>query len=278
MSYDDMVATHYSADKGEGLGQAILDALTADGVDIDNLTLKDLAPIDAFHVGGWEATERMGQALGLAMGMKIADLGSGLGGTARQLAATHDCQVSGVDLTGEYCRVASMLAERLGLADRVSFHEANALDTPFPDAGFDAGYTQHAAMNIPDKAGLYAEAARILKPGAAFCVYDIAKGPGGPVIFPAPWARDPAASFLATMDEMVEALGGAGFTIESTRDHSEQARAIFRQRIAAMDSKGPPRLGFHLMLGPIHREMTRNQMRNFQEDRVALVEIVCRKA
>jgi ubiquinone/menaquinone biosynthesis C-methylase UbiE len=272
-----MVAAHYSADKGEGLGQAILDALTADGADIDNLTLKDLAPIDAFHIGGWEATERMARALGLAAGMKIADLGSGLGGTARQLAVTLGCHVSGVDLTGEYCRVATMLAGRLGLLDRVSFHEANALDTPFPDAGFDAGYTQHAAMNIADKAGLYAEAARILKPGAAFCIYDIAKGPGGPVIFPAPWARDPAASFLATMDELLEALRGAGFTIENARDHSEEARDIYRQRVAAMEGKEPPRLGFHIMLGPVYREMTRNQMRNFNEDRVALVEIVCRK-
>ena len=86
MSYDDMVATHYSTDKGEGLGQAILDALTADGVDIDNLTLMDIAPVDAFHVGGWEATERMGQALDLAGGMKIVDLGSGLGGTASATA------------------------------------------------------------------------------------------------------------------------------------------------------------------------------------------------
>ncbi|MEN8197681.1 MAG: methyltransferase domain-containing protein, partial [Pseudomonadota bacterium] len=235
MSFDDTVATHYSADKGEGLGQSILEALAADGKDIDNLTLEDLAPIDAFHIGGWEATERMGRALGLVDGMKVVDLGSGLGGTARQLAATHGCHISGVDLTGEYCRTATMLAERLGLADKVAFHQANALDTPFPEAGFDAGYTQHAAMNIPDKAGLYAEAARILKPGAAFCVYDIAKGPGDSVIYPTPWARDPATSFLATMDEMQQALKGAGFTVEISRDHSEEARANFRQRAAAIE-------------------------------------------
>ena len=44
-----------------------------------------------------------------------------------------------------------------------------------------------------------------------------------------------------------------------------------------MTGKKPPALGFHLMLGPIYKEMTQNQLRNYTEDRLALVEIVCRK-
>lgn len=274
MSLDEKVSTHYAS--GE-LGQAILDALAADGKDIDKLTLKDLAPVDAFHIGGWEATERMGRSLGLGTGMKVVDLGSGLGGTARQLASTLGCHVSGVDLTGEYCRVASMLAERLGLSDRVAFHEANALEAPFADAAFDAGYTQHASMNIPDKAGLYAEAARLLKPGGTFAVYDIAQGAGGGALYPTPWARDPAASFLATTGMMLELLPAAGFTVESARDLTEDARAVFRAKTAEMAGKKPPALGFHVLFGPIYKEMAGNQLRNFTEDRLALVEITCRK-
>ena len=274
MSLDEKVSTHYAT--GD-LGQAILDALAADGKDIDKLTLKDLAPVDAFHIGGWEATERMGRNLGLAAGMKVVDMGSGLGGTARQLASTHDCHVSGVDLTAEYCRVAGMLAERLGLSGRTAFHHANALETPFADAAFDAGYTQHAAMNIPDKAGLYAEAARLLKPGGAFAVYDIAQGAGGDVFYPTPWARDPAASFLATMEEMLELLPEAGFAVEGARDLTDDARAYFRAKAAEMSGEKPPALGFQVMLGPIFKEMRQNQLRNFTEDRLALVEIICRK-
>lgn len=274
MSLDEKVSAHYAPG---ALGQAILDALVADGKNIDALTCEDLAPVDAFHIGGWQATERMAEALRLAAGMTVVDLGSGLGGTARQLASTHCCNVTGIDLTAEYCRVASMLATRLGLSGQVRFHEGDALRTPFADGAFDAAYTQHAAMNIPDKAGLYEEAERLLKPGGRFCIYDIAKGPGGDVIYPTPWARDPSASFLATPDEMVGLLQKAGFAIEYARDLTADALTHFRRKKAALEGKAPPSLGFHVMLGPAYKEMAANQLRNFTEDRLVLAEIICQK-
>jgi len=48
-----------------------------------------------------------------------------------------------------------MLAERTGLAHLVTYRQGDALDLPFPDGAFDVVWTQHAAMNIPDKATLY---------------------------------------------------------------------------------------------------------------------------
>jgi ubiquinone/menaquinone biosynthesis C-methylase UbiE len=142
---------------------AILGALAASGKDLERLTIEDLAPIDEFHVRGREATAELAAGLMLAPGMAVLDVGCGIGGASRYLAAAHGCRVTGVDLTAAYCRAAAVLTERVGLGDRVEFRQGDALAMPFADAAFDAASTQHAAMNIEDKAGLYREVRRVLK-------------------------------------------------------------------------------------------------------------------
>ena len=79
---------------------------------------------------------------------------------------------------------------------------------PFPDASFEAAYTQHVAMNIEDKARLYGEVWRVLKPGGRFGI-DLLQG-GGEVLYPVPWARDTATSFLVRPDELRRLLEDAG--------------------------------------------------------------------
>jgi ubiquinone/menaquinone biosynthesis C-methylase UbiE len=69
-----------------------------------------------------------------------------------------------------------MLADRLGLSSRVTYRQGSALAMPFDDAAFDVVWTQHAAMNIADKAKLYAEIWRVLRPGRWFALYDILAG------------------------------------------------------------------------------------------------------
>lgn len=274
MALEKDVATHYSQ---ADLCGRILAGLEQAGLDIDRLTPEDLAPIDEFHVRGREATMELGRGLGLSPDLHVLDVGSGVGGPARHLATAYGCRITGIDLTEDYCEAANMLAGRVGLDDKVSYRPANALDMPFERASFDAAYTQHVAMNIPDKAALYREVARVLKPGAGFGIYDVLKGPGGDIVFPTPWARDPTTSFVATEAEMRDALGAAGLTIESWRDTTDLGKAWFaatQQRIA---EQGPPPLGFHLLLGPIFAEMRKNQARNLAEDRVAMAEIICRK-
>ena len=80
----------------------------------------------------------------------LVDVGSGIGGPARYLAESLGCRVVGIDLTAEYCRLAEVLTARTGLADKVEFRAADALDLPFGDGEFDAVWNQHVAMNIAD--------------------------------------------------------------------------------------------------------------------------------
>ena len=93
----------------------------------------------------------------LEPGSRVLDVGCGLGGSARYLAAEHQCQVTGIDLTQEYVDVADALAGMVGLRDRVAFRQASALEMPFDDASFDVVWTQHVQMNIADKQAFYAK-------------------------------------------------------------------------------------------------------------------------
>ncbi|MGH6944730.1 MAG: class I SAM-dependent methyltransferase, partial [Geminicoccaceae bacterium] len=222
MSTDREVASHYGRD---GLVDAILDALQATGKDIDHLTIEALAPLDEFHVRGRPATAELAAGLKLARKMRVLDVGCGIGGASRYVAATCGCHVVGIDLTPEFCRSAALLAQMVGLGDRVEYRHGSALALPFENASFDAAYTQHVAMNIEDKAALYAEVVRVLKPGARFGIFDLLQGEGGDVVFPVPWARDASISFLVRPAELRALLEGAGFEVLSWRDTSAEGRA-----------------------------------------------------
>jgi SAM-dependent methyltransferase len=274
MALEEEVARHYA---GLNRVRVILDALRAAGKDPDWLTIDDLAPVDEFHIRGRQATVELGEALGLSAGQQVLDVGSGIGGASRYFVHTVGVRVTGIDLTPEYCRLATRFAHSTGLADRLEYRNASALAMPFEDATFDAGYTQHVAMNIPDKRALYAEIARVLKPGAAFGIYDVMQGPGGEVIYPTPWANDSSTSFLATPDEMRALLEAAGFRIESWRDTTVAGRAFFETVLGRIAESGPPPLGLHLLL-PDFRPRAENMLRGLRESRLAVIEIVCRKA
>ena len=274
MSIERRVAEHYTR---SDLASTILGALRAAGKDVDRLSLEDLAPVDEFHVRGRPATAELADGLGLAPGRRVLDVGCGIGGPSRYVAATYDCEVVGIDLTEEYCRVATLLAERAGLGDRVEYHPGNALAMPFADGEFDAAYTQHVAMNIEDKARLYAEVWRLLKPGGRFGIYDLLQGAGGDVVYPVPWARDDATSFLVASPELEALLEAAGFEIVSWRETAAEARQWIDQMKARMAEPNPPPTAAGLLLGEDFRPMIQNIFRNLMEDRVLPAEVICRK-
>jgi ubiquinone/menaquinone biosynthesis C-methylase UbiE len=274
MSVETQVSSHYT--HGDLLN-AIDAALAKAGKNPAAPALEDLAPIDEFHVRGREATAELGAHLGLREDHLVLDVGSGLGGPSRQLATTYKCRIVGIDLTDEYCRVATALASRVGLADRVRYQQASALAMPFPDSNFDVAYTQHVAMNIADKAGLYREIARVLKPRGRFGIYDLLQGEGGPAHFPVPWAHDGSTSFLASPDEMRTLLSEAGFDVTDWIDTSEIGKQWFEALSKRLAETGPPPLGFHVLLGADFPMMAKNQVRNLVEDRIRPTEIICVK-
>jgi ubiquinone/menaquinone biosynthesis C-methylase UbiE len=268
----DDVARHYSA--GGDLAARIAERLQTAGKDLAALTTADLAAVDEFHIRGREATLEVAQALNLVASAHLLDIGSGLGGPARTIAETYRCRVTGLDLTPAFCEAAATLSGWVGLGGLTAFQQGDATRLPFADAQFDAAMTIHVGMNIARKDLMYAEARRVLRPGARFGVYDVLQGEGGDVLFPVPWAREPSISHLATDDDMRRLLTDGGFKILDVADSTEQGQAWFEAMAERLSQKAPP-VTFRAFLGDDFTDMTRNQIRNLRERRIRTVRYVC---
>ncbi len=271
---NETIQTHYTR---TDLGSAILAALAQAGKDPDRLSPEDLAPVDEFHIRGRAATLELARAAGLDATKRVLDVGSGVGGTSRCLAKEFGCRVTGIDLTDEYCDAAAMLSARIGLSPLVEYRQGDATSLPFDDASFDVVWTEHVAMNIPDKPRLYSEMHRVLKPGGTLAIYDILAGPAGPVLFPVPWARTPDTSFLVRPDELRQLLEEAGFKIADWTDTTDAARTWFVSLAEKIRKEGLPPLGFHLLMGSDFQAMAQNQRRNLEEERIVLAQVIARK-
>ncbi len=274
MSIDRQVAEHYTHGN---LAEAILSALEVSGKTVEVVVPADLAPVDEMHIGGRQATADFAERLHIQPGLHLLDVGCGIGGPSRLIAAEYDCQVTGVDLTEEFCQVAALLTARAGLAEHVQYRQASALELPFEAAAFDGAYTIHAAMNIADKQHLYAEIARVVKPGGVFGLYDVLQGTGGAPRFPVPWAQDPTTSFLVTADELGDLLAAAGFEVVATRDHSARGLASTTERRARLGDGEPPPLGPQIIMGQNFREKIANLQVNLEEARITPWEMICRR-
>jgi ubiquinone/menaquinone biosynthesis C-methylase UbiE len=270
--YTKSINDHYSQ---VDLGENILSAYKRAGMDIQALTRNDISSLDEFHIRGREATRELAQLAGLRQGMKVLDLGCGIGGPARTLAAEFGCEVVGLDLVEEYCHAARMLTAQVGLSNKVAFRKGDATDMPFDDGSFDVIWLQHMLMNIEDKSRLFEEAGRVIGSQGLIALYEICSGSISGLYFPVPWASDSTINFLATPEELLNTLGRIGFKELVYRDVSAISLEWFRGLIAAMASRSKdasPSPGLKLLMGSTAAEKSKNLERNLEEDRIRVIQ------
>jgi SAM-dependent methyltransferase len=220
------------------------------GRDFAELTRDERDLIDQFHAGGPEAVDLTIAPLGLAADRTVLDVGSGFGGPARRVAQRTGCSVLGVDITAEYVRTARELTGALGVGDRVRFAHTDiaALD----EGGFDAAYTMHVQMNVPDKRAFYAEIAARVRPGGRLAVFEVCRTAGREPPLPLPWSPDGSDSHLVGAAELRDTIGGCGFTVLEWVDETPWVLEWF-EGTATRLSSAPPRASLPALLqdGPI---------------------------
>jgi SAM-dependent methyltransferase len=261
------VREHYSA---AGLTDRIKSALVAITPEDQTLSVAQLAPLDQFHLRGALATSELANAAVIEPSTRVLDLGCGIGGPARYLAATFGCHVAGVDLSPGFIDTATYLTARCGLSDRVTFRTGDALSLPFEDAAFDVVFLQHVAMNIEDRAAIYAGVRRILAPGGRFATYDLVLRDGG-VIYPVPWANDASTSFLLNESDTRVALEQAGFKAAFWRDDTHLVLDWFK---VAMGGPAPGGLNLGVVMGPDFQAKAANLASNLRENRLGVLSAV----
>lgn len=261
------IRDHYQSDD---LAGRLKQALAVFGPEDQILAPRQLAGLDQFHTLGLLATTRLGEMIGLSPARSVLDIGSGVGGPARFLAATHGCRVTGIDLSPSFVEAARYLTARTGQGDRVSFETGDALALPFADGRFDAVLLQHVAMNIPDRARLYREIRRVLKPGGRFGTFDVVQA-GGEPHYPLPWARTIRTSALLTAQATRDAAEAAGFRTLVWQDDTEEAKAWFAR---LRDSGPPPSPNLGLVMGPDIQELIGNLGRSLMEGRLGILSAI----
>ncbi|MEW2298571.1 class I SAM-dependent methyltransferase [Streptomyces sp. NPDC006655] len=233
----------------------------------------------------------MAQHLDLRAGLRVLDVGSGLGGPARHLAQHAGADVTGVDLTGvdlteEYVDVARWLTDRVGLTSRVRFQQGDVTALPFTRVSFDRAWMLHVGMNIEDKGRLFTEISRVLTDGGLFIVYDVMLlGDPALVRYPLPWASEPEHSFLARPQEYRPLLRKAGFDIVAERDHRPQAVQSLRDAGGAHHPTSTPHhpaggdtppAAISVAMGRDASTKIAKVLQNIEEDLLAPTELICR--
>jgi len=275
------VQTHYHS---QNLSQRIQDALTSSGKCTTPLAIKDLAAVDQLHTGGAPATLRLLEKTDLSKKKKltqdfhILDAGCGIGGSARLLAQTYDCRVTGIDLAPVFIETARDLTRWCELDSLIDYEQGSVLNMPFKTGTFDAVLCQHILMNIQDKQTALKEFYRVLKPGGSLVLHEIFQGENKTIVLPVPWAGDPNISFLLPWEEFEPFLSGPGFTLNHFSNETQTASAGWQMIEAAGTHKNPRPLSPFLVFGPNAAFNAINMVKNFKNNSIQCIEAVYKKS
>jgi len=270
--YAKAINQHYGQDN---LFDKILARCREAGLDPDALTRESLASFDEFHIRGLEATRELAKVAELRPGMKVLDVGCGVGGPARTIAAEYDCAVTGLDIVEEYVRTAGLLTQRVGLESGVQFKCGDATAMPFADGTFHCVLSQHAMMNIENKDALFREIRRVLRPSGRIALHEVCAGPASPPHLPVPWASDSSINFLLTPEELRSQLPPLGYGEVFWRDVSARSLQWFRVLLAATKGRSPdrpPPLGLDVLMGESMVQKAANVLQNLEERRIRVIQ------
>ena len=95
----------------------------------------------------------------------IIDVGCGIGGSTLHLAEKFGSRATGITLSPVQVSRAKERAAEMGLASKVNFEVANALEMPYEDNTFDLVWSLESGEHMPNKAQFLSECYRVLKPG-----------------------------------------------------------------------------------------------------------------
>lgn len=170
---------------------------------------------------------------------KALEVACGSGGVTCRLAQETGASGVGVDINPHGVEAATRRAEREGLTSRVAFQIVDASQhLPFPDASFDVVFCNDSVNHLADRAAVFQDWYRVLRPGGRLLVTD-------PIVVTGQLSneemriRSSIGFFLFTPVGCNERLlREAGFTLEDVRDVTEAVAAVSNRWRSARARRG----------------------------------------
>lgn len=259
------VQTHYGSD---GIVNCILTAISMPDPRPGSLKAEQLYPFDQLHGRELLATKDHTARLACDANDRILDIGCGIGGPARYIAATYGSSVEGIDVTPPFIDAAAELTRLCGLQGLASFQKADASRMPFADQYFDGAICFYVGMNLAQKADVIGEAFRCLRPGAKLIWTQVVTGTGEHY-YPLPWSKEPSTSYLLDAGSLESLFSAAGFKLVDVVDEFSQHVELARERArsAQMPSDAQKQAN-EIVLGQDFVERRRNYIRCLSEGRL----------
>jgi SAM-dependent methyltransferase len=268
---DDAALRYYEHDGADPL-PVVLESLRKSGRDADRIEIDDLAGIDEFHALGRPATIALAELAGVGAGMEVVDVGAGLGGPARFLAARFGARVTAVEPVARFRNACAELNRRAELADSITTLEGSATDLPLADASMDVAWMQAVAISVADKRAMAGELRRVLRLGGRLAFFD-SYARGGDLHFPLPWADGPEASFVVSAGELRSVFEAAGLEPVIWNEQEGALAEIGRRTFTP--TVDPARVGLGRLMPEFEQRMG-NVGRNIVEGRLGLIQAVLR--
>jgi phosphoethanolamine N-methyltransferase len=179
-------------------------------------------------------------------GCRVLDIGCGLGAVDELLVLRHGAHsVLGVDVDPGLLEGMAQRLRRAGLAGRITPLCVAPGPLPVAAASFDVVFSKDAIVQIPDKAAVFADAFRVLRPGGRLIASDWLRG-GSREYSPQMleyFRLEGIAYNMADSTETRAALAAAGFTDIEVRDRNAWYLELARRELAALE-------------GPLREEVT----------------------
>jgi len=205
----------------------------------------DLSAFDQLHYHGTDAVDLAARLAGVDAASRVLEIGSGLGGPARWIAATTGATVTALELQEDHHLAAADLTARCGLADRVVHVCGDALAHDWGAQQFDAVVSWLALYHIPDRPLLLDRIRSVLPAGGHVYVEDLCAGPALEDARRDTLTDDLAASHLPDLDRYRAEFIDAGFEVVSCDDMTGDWSTFTRGRLEAYDAQRERHLRVH---------------------------------
>lgn len=213
--------------------------------DKDNIAVEQLTPFDQYHYEGTDAVDMAIHSLGLDSTSHVLEIGAGIGGPARYLAANSGCKVTALELQGDLNDVARSLTQRCQLGDKINHLQGDFLVDNMPDDQYDAIVSWLVFLHIPEREKLFSRCLSATRPGGKLFIEDFSKRAEFTEQEKDDLAQKVYCTYVPTAQEYATHLQDAGFEDVQLTDMTDQWQEFVSGRLQMFHDQRERNLRVH---------------------------------